>query len=90
MIASLYVTINFVMIYHTIIAFMKIPKIFRASIAHNFLYFELRIILKLVLTIKVVTLPKNVRNIFKSLLRFYCIMKLCKRLYFESIMQNYI
>ena len=63
---------------------------FQALIFSNLSDFEPRIILKLFLKNEGVISPKNLRNIYQSLLMFYYIIKLSKSLYFASVIQNYI
>ena len=54
---------------------IRIPSFFQASKFLNFSNFEPRIILKLLLINKGVPFPKNLWNIFRSLLMFYYIIK---------------
>ena len=53
---------------------------FKASPFLNFSDFKPSISLELFLNTKGVPLPKNLRNLFKSLLMFYYIIELSKRL----------
>ena len=55
---------------------------FKASALLNFSDFKPSISLKLFLNTKGVSLPKNLRNFFQSLLMLYYIIKLSRSLYF--------
>ena len=66
--------------------FIRMPSCLPILNVLKFSDFEPRIILKLFLNTKAVTL----RNIFKLLLMFYYVIKVGKSLYFVSIMQKYI
>ena len=67
---------------------MEIRYFFQGLLFLNFSDFEPRIIRKLFLNTEGETWPKNLKNIFQSLLMFYCIVKLGKVLYLR--MQKYI